>query len=87
MPNHQSAKKAMRHSEKRVKINRSRKSKIHTFIKKLEVAITDGNKDIVNDLFVKAQSEIMRGVTKGILSLNTASRRVSRLSRLIKSIA
>ncbi|MFV9875956.1 MAG: 30S ribosomal protein S20 [Rickettsiales endosymbiont of Dermacentor nuttalli] len=87
MPNHQSAKKAMRHSEKRVKINRARKSQIHTFIKKLEVAITDGNKETVNSLFIKAQSEIMRGVAKGILSLNTASRKISRLSKRVKAIA
>ncbi|AIL65962.1 Ribosomal protein S20 [Rickettsiales bacterium Ac37b] len=87
MPNHQSAKKAMRHSEKRIKINRARKSKIHTFIKKVETAITDGNKDVAHDLFIKAQSEIMRGVTKGILSLNTASRRISKLSKQVKAIA
>jgi small subunit ribosomal protein S20 len=87
MANHKSAEKAARQTIKRTLINRARKSRILTFIKKVEVAVAAGDKAIARQAMIVAESEIMRGVNKGVLKLNTASRKVSRLNARVKAIA
>jgi small subunit ribosomal protein S20 len=86
MANHASAKKAHRQTIKNTLINKSRMSRIKTFIKKVMVAINSGSKQAASEAFIVAQSEIMRGVKHGLLKLNTGSRQVSRLSKKIKSM-
>lgn len=87
MANHKSAEKAERQIKKRTMINKSFLSRIKTFIKRVEAAVAASDKAKAADEFKLAQSEIMKGVTKGIFKLNTASRRVSRLSGLVKKLA
>jgi small subunit ribosomal protein S20 len=87
MATHKSAEKAARQTLVRTARNRSRVSKIRTFIKKLETLISEGNKAKAVELFKTVQSEIMRGVTKTVIKKNTAARKVSRLSTKIKKLA
>ena len=87
MPNIASAKKRVRRTKRFTEINRSRMSRVRTFVKKVEVAIASGNKADAEAALKAAQPEIMRGVTKGVLQLNTASRRVSRLARRVKALS
>ena len=84
MPNTASAKKRVRQTVRRTEVNRARVSRIRTFIKKVEVAIGTGEKKAAQAALNAAEPEIMRGVTKGVLHHNTASRKVSRLSARIK---
>ena len=86
MANHKSAEKRIRRNEAKYIINHARKSRISTFIKRVEKAIADNNKKLAKEEFRLAESEIMRGVSKGILHLNTAARRVSKLSSRVKNI-
>jgi len=87
MANHKSAEKRIRQTKTRTEVNRSRVSRIRTFIKKVELAIASGNKDEAQQALKLAQPEIMRGVTKGVLKIGTASRKVSRLSSRIKKLS
>ena len=87
MPSHNSAEKAVRKTLKRTAINKNRISRVRTFIKHLESKVKLGDKVSAQDYFKTAQSEIMRGVTKGVLKKNTAARKVSKLALKIKSIA
>ena len=84
MPTTASAKKRVRQTVRRTEVNRARVSRIRTFIKKVEVAITAGDKKAAQAALNTAEPEMMRGVTKGVLRRNTASRKVSRLSARIK---
>lgn len=86
MANIVSAKQRIRLSARRTEINRDRKSRIRSFIKKVETAIGDGNKEEAAKAFKEAQPEIMRGVTKGVVHRNMASRKLSRLSARIKAL-
>ncbi len=81
-----SAKKRLRQTERRTERNRARVSRIRTFIRKVEQAITSGNREAASAALREAQPEIMRGVTKGALAKNTASRKISRLNARVKSI-
>lgn len=87
MANSPQAKKRARHNEARFQINKARRSRIRTFLRKLEEAIASGNKDAATDALRTAQPELMRGVTKGILHKNTAARKMSRLTSRVKAIA
>lgn len=87
MANHKSAEKRIRQTERRTEVNRDRVSRIRTFIKKVEAAIAAGNKAEATEALKAAQPEVMRGVSKGVLKLGTASRKVSRLSARIKKLA
>ncbi len=87
MANHSSAKKAIRQIEKRTLVNKMRISRIRTFVRKVEDAITSHKKDEAQTAFRLAQPEMMRGVTKGVLHKNTVSRKLSRLSARIKALA
>ncbi|AAU04088.1 30S ribosomal protein S20 [Rickettsia typhi] len=86
MANHSSAKKVVRQTIKRTLINKKRSSAIKTFIKKVMYEISRGNKEDANLALSVAQSKIMQGVKKNIIKLNTASRKISRLSRQIKNL-
>ena len=87
MANTASAKKRVRQTERRTAVNRSRVSRIRTFVKKVELALASGNAEEAKAAFEAAQPEIMRGVTKGVMHRNTASRKVSRLAHRVKVIA
>ena len=86
MANTSSAKKRVRRDERKTATNISRRSRIRTFIKKVETAIETGDKDAANDALKAAQPELMRGVTRGVVNKNAASRKISRLSRRIRAI-
>ena len=87
MANHKSAKKRIIRNAKRAEINGARISRIRTFIKKVETAITAGNKDEAQQALREAQPEIMRGVSRGVMHKNTASRKMSRLSARVKAVS
>ena len=84
MANTPQAKKRIRRNANRAAINGARVSRIRTFIKAVESAVIAGNKDLAADALKKAQPEMARGVARGVLHKNTASRKYS---RLIKSVA
>lgn len=86
MAHHRSAKKRIRQTAKRTAVNRARTSRIKTFLRKVEDAVAKGDYDAARTAFEAAEPEIRRGVTKGVLHLNTASRKISRLSRRVKAL-
>jgi small subunit ribosomal protein S20 len=86
MAHHKSAKKRIRQTATRTAVNRSRISRIRTFIKKVELAIAGGDVAQAQAALKSAQPEIMRGVSKGVLAMGTASRKVSRLAGRVKSL-
>ena len=86
MANTISAKKRVRQTIRRTEQNRERRSRLRNAIKKVEETVLSSNKEVAKIAFKKAEPEIMRGVTKGVLPKNTASRRISRLSALIKAL-
>ncbi len=81
----QSAKRA-RQSEKRFAVNKARRSRIRTFMRKVEEAIASGEKEAAAAALRAAQPELMRGVTKGVFHKNTAARKMSRLSARVKAL-
>ena len=87
MAHHRSAKKRIRQTEKRTAINRSRVSRIKTFMRKVESALAQGDYTTAQSAFAAAEPEIRRGVTKGVLHMNTASRKISRLARRVHAMA
>ena len=87
MANTPSAKKRIRNTLRKTDINKSRRSRIKTFVRKVEDALESKDAKSAMDSLKAAQPEIMRGVTKGIFHKNTASRKISRLSSRIKSIS
>lgn len=87
MAHHRSAKKRIRQTEKRTAINRSRVSRIKTFMRKVETALAQGDFSTAQTAFAAAEPEIRRGVTRGVLHMNTASRKISRLARRVRAIA
>ncbi len=86
MANHQQAKKRIRQTARRTVVNRDRRGRIRTFVKKVEQAIAAGDAARAMDAFRAAQPEVHRGVTKGVLHKNTAARKLSRLSARIKAL-
>lgn len=87
MANTPQARKRIRQTERRTAVNRARVSRIRTYIRKVEEAIANGDKDAAADALKSAQPEIMRGATKGVLHKTTASRKVSRLAKRVKAIS
>jgi small subunit ribosomal protein S20 len=87
MANTVSAKKMTRKIAKRTAINRSRRSRMRTFIRKVEEAIASGNQAEAAAALRVAEPEMMRAAQKGILHGNTASRKVSRLAHRIKTLS
>ena len=87
MPNHKSAKKRVRQTEKRRDVNRSNKSNLRTQIKKLRSALTASDKNLSQELLNPTVSSIDKAVNKGILHKNTAARHKSRLSGHVAKLA
>ena len=87
MANSPQAKKRARQIERRTAVNKIRKSRIRTFLRKVEEAIESADKVAAVAALRAAQPELMRGVTKGIFHKNTASRKVSRLASRVKAIS
>ena len=87
MANHTSAKKHIRRNARRAVINGARMSRIRTFMKKVETAIASGDADAAREALRVAQPEIQRGVSRGVLHRNTASRKISRLAARVKAVA
>ena len=87
MANHQSAKTRIRRTARRTLINGDRLGRVRTHVKKVETAITSGDKPAAMTAFREMQPELMRGAQKGVMHANTASRKLSRLSARIKAMA
>lgn len=87
MANTPQARKRIRRNNRRADINKARISRIRTFVKKLEAALTSGNKAEAELAFKAAQPEMQRGVSKGVLHKNTVARKLSRLSSRLKALA
>jgi small subunit ribosomal protein S20 len=87
MANTPQSEKRIRRNGRRAEINGARVSRIRTMIKRVEVAIAGGVKGDAEAALKAAQPEIMRGVSKGVLHKNTASRKFSRLTKRVKAIA
>ena len=86
MANTPQSKKRARQNERRFAINKARRSRIRTYLRKVEEAIASGDKDAASSALRAAQPELMRGVTKGVMHKNTASRKMSRLSARVKAL-
>ena len=86
MANSPQSKKRARQNERRFAVNKARRSRIRTFLRKVEEAIASGDKDAASTALQQAQPELMRGVSKGILHKNTVARKMSRLSSRVKAI-
>ena len=86
MANTAQSKKRARQNETRFAVNKARRSRIRTFLRKVEESIASGDKDAAVAALRAAQPELMRGVSKGVFHKNTASRKISRLSSRIKSL-
>ena len=86
MANTPQARKRIRRNASRTIVNRNRVSRIRTLIKKVELALTAGDKEAANVALLAAQPEMARGVAKGVLHKNTASRKYSRLTRAIAAL-
>lgn len=87
MANTASARKRIRQNEKRLDRNRARRSRVRTFLRKVEEAITGGDKAKAQEAFRAAQPEMQRAADKGVLHDNTVARKLSRLSARIKALA
>ena len=86
MANHASAKKRIKRNARMEIVNKIRKNRVRSFIKKVEVAIEKNNKTEAQKAFLEAQPEMHRSVNKGVFKKNTISRKLSRLSSRIKNI-
>ncbi|GGA59572.1 30S ribosomal protein S20 [Nitratireductor aestuarii] len=87
MANTTSAKKAVRKIAARTAVNKNRRSRVRTFVRKVEEAIAAGDKTAAENAFKAAQPELMRAAGKGVIHKNTASRKVSRLANRVKQIS
>lgn len=87
MANTPSAKKSARKIARRTEVNKSRRTRVRSFVRKVEEAIASGDKAAAADALKAAQPEMMRTVTKGIAHKNTVSRKISRLASRVKAIA
>ncbi len=87
MANTTSAKKAVRKIARRAAVNRSRRSEMRTYVKKVEEAIASGDQAAAQAALVAAQPLMMRAAQKGIVHKNTAARKISRLAAAVKKTA
>lgn len=86
MANTEQSKKRARQSETRYAVNKARRSRIRTFLRKVEEAIASGDPAAAAEALKNAQPELMRGVSKGVLHKNTVSRKISRLASRVKAV-
>ena len=87
MANTPSAKKAARKIARQTATNKARRSRVRTYLRKVEEAIASGDQAAASDALKAAQPEIMRAATKGVLHANTAARKVSRLNARVKALS
>lgn len=87
MANTPQSKKRARQNEARYAVNKARRSRIRTFLRKVEEAIASGDQAAAAEALKVAQPELARGVTKGVVHKNTLARKMSRLSSRVKAIA
>ncbi len=86
MANTQAAKRAVREIARRTEINKSRRSRVRTFIRRVNDAVAAGDAEAAREELRKAQPEIMRGAQKGVMHKNVASRTISRLSARVRKM-
>jgi len=86
MANTAQSKKRARQSEARYAVNKARRSRIRTFLRKVEEALASGNQEAAAAALKSAQPELARGVSKGVLHKNTVSRKISRLAHRVKGL-
>lgn len=87
MANTRSAKKMTRKIIRRTAVNKARRSRVRTFLRKVEEAIASGDKQAADAAFRAAQPELARAVGKGVFHKNMAARKISRLSARIKALS
>lgn len=87
MANTPQAKKRIRRNERRAEVNGARVGRIRTFVKKVEAALTAGDKAAATAALAAVQPELARGVAKGVLHKNTASRKFARLTKRLTALA
>lgn len=87
MANTPGSKKAIRTIARRTEVNKARRSRVRTYVRKLEEALASGDADAAKAAFIVAQSELMRAVSKGVVHKNTGSRKVSRLAARVKKLS
>jgi small subunit ribosomal protein S20 len=86
MANTASAQKRIRQTAKRTASNQARKSRMRTFVKKVETALAGGNKEDAATALREAQPELQRAAGKGVIHANTIARKLSRLSARVKAL-
>ena len=86
MANTPQSKKRARQSEARYVVNKARRSRIRTFLRKVEEAIASGDQTAASNALREVQPELARGITKGVMHKNTVARKMSRLSPRVKSL-
>jgi small subunit ribosomal protein S20 len=84
MANNAGAKKAIRKIARRTEVNKARRSRVRTYLRKFDEALAGGDAEAAKIAFIEAQSELMRAVGKGVVHKNTGARKVSRLSAQLK---
>jgi len=87
MANTPGAKKAVRRIARRTEVNKARRSRVRTYLRRFEEAVAAGDAGAAKAAFVEAQSELMRAVSKGVVHKNTGSRKVSRLAAQLKKLS
>jgi small subunit ribosomal protein S20 len=87
MANTSSAKKAVRKIERRTAVNRTRRSQMRTYVRKVEEALATGDANAAQAALAEAEPLVMRAAQKGILHKNNASRKISRLTVRVKALA
>lgn len=87
MANTTSAKKATRKIARRTAVNKSRRTRVRNFVRKVEEAIATGDIAVAAEALKAAQPELQRAATKGVMHRNTVSRKISRLASRVKALA
>ena len=87
MANTPQARKRIRRNEARTLVNRNRVSRIRTLVKKVELALTAGDKVAATAAMSDMQPELARGVAKGVVHKTTAARKFSRLTGRVTGLA
>ena len=87
MANTPGSKKAIRKIARRTEVNKSRRSRVRTYLRYFEEALAAGDAEKAKAAFTEAQSELMRAVSKGVVHKNTGARKVSRLHARLKKLA
>ena len=87
MANTPGSKKAVRKIARRTEVNKSRRSRVRTYLRMFDEAVSAGDADKAKAAFVEAQSEVMRAVSKGVIHKNTGSRKVSRLAAQLRKLS